>query len=85
MELFEYLTPAGQVCQPRPCDPGSSHLSFLVDDLPGLYKRLRGDVNFVSEPIRIEAGPNQGGFGVYARDPNGILIEFFQPPRQVTA
>src|SRR5439155_24344611 len=35
LELFEYLTPSGQGCQPRPCDPGSCHLSFLVDDLPG--------------------------------------------------
>ncbi len=80
LELFEYLTPAGQACRPRPCDPGSSHLSFLVDDLPGLFQRLRGQVNFVSAPVAIEAGPNQGGYGVYARDPNGILIEFFQPP-----
>ena len=66
----------------RPCDPGSCHLSFLVDDLPGLYQRLGGQVRFVSAPVRIEAGPNRGGYGVYARDPNGILIEFFQPPGQ---
>jgi catechol 2,3-dioxygenase-like lactoylglutathione lyase family enzyme len=82
LELFEYLTPAGQAFQPRPCDPGSSHLSFLVDDLPGLYQRLRHQVNFASEPVLIEAGPNRGGYGVYARDPNGILIEFFQLPPQ---
>src|SRR5438270_766012 len=34
VELFQYLDPPGQPVQPRPCDPGSSHLSFLVDDLP---------------------------------------------------
>ena len=80
LELFEYLSPAGNVCQLRPCDPGSSHLSFLVDDLPGFCQRLRGQVDFASEPVLIDAGPNRGGYGVYARDPNGILVEFFQTP-----
>src|SRR5205085_936540 len=36
VELFEYLRPAGQPHRLRPCDPGSCHLSFLVDDLPAL-------------------------------------------------
>ena len=83
VELFEYLTPAGQAHEPRPCDPGSSHLSLLVDDLPALHELLHGaGVDLVSAPIRIEAGPNTGGYGVYLRDPNGILIELFQPPAQ---
>src|SRR5262245_63809923 len=83
VELFHYLTPPGEPCRPRPCDPGSSHLALLVDDLPALYERLRSaDVAFVSEPVRIEAGPNAGGYGVYLRDPNGVLIELFQPPRR---
>jgi catechol 2,3-dioxygenase-like lactoylglutathione lyase family enzyme len=84
IELFEYLSPSGHPHQPRPCDPGSSHLSFLVDDLPALHARLcTQGVAFVSEPVRIEAGPNAGGYGVYLRDPNGILIELFQPPCRV--
>src|SRR5947209_7760401 len=66
VELFEYLRPEGQAHQPRPCDPGSSHLSLLVDDLPGLYAELRpAGVAFVSAPVRIEAGPNRGGYGAY--------------------
>jgi catechol 2,3-dioxygenase-like lactoylglutathione lyase family enzyme len=82
VELFEYLAPSGQPCRPRPCDPGSAHLSLLVDDLPGLCARLSAaGVAFVSEPVRIDAGPNAGGYGVYLRDPNGVLIELFQPPR----
>jgi catechol 2,3-dioxygenase-like lactoylglutathione lyase family enzyme len=82
VELFEYLTPPGQALAPRPCDPGSAHLALLVDDLPGLYERLRDQgVAFVSEPVRIDAGPNAGGYGAYLRDPNGVLIELFQPPR----
>jgi catechol 2,3-dioxygenase-like lactoylglutathione lyase family enzyme len=83
VELFQYLEPLGQSVLPRPCDPGSCHLSFLVDDLPGLCTTLqRNRVDLVSEPIEITAGPNRGGYGVYLRDPNGILIELFQPPRR---
>ncbi len=84
VELFEYVSPPGQSYQPRPCDPGSSHISLLVDDLPALYKQLHSKgVTFVSEPIKLTAGPSQGGYGLYLRDPNGILIELFQPPPRV--
>jgi catechol 2,3-dioxygenase-like lactoylglutathione lyase family enzyme len=83
LEVFEYLTPAGQPYQPRPCDPGSAHLALLVDDLAALYERLRAaGVECVSEPVRIDAGPNTGAWALYLRDPNGILIELFQPPPQ---
>jgi catechol 2,3-dioxygenase-like lactoylglutathione lyase family enzyme len=82
VELFQYQTPRGEAHYPRPCDPGSCHLSLLTDDLPGLYEALKArGVHFVSEPVLIEAGPNRGGYGVYLRDPNQILIELFQPPR----
>src|SRR5712691_7759439 len=37
VELFQYLSPPGQTYQLRPCDPGSSHLSLLVDNLPEYY------------------------------------------------
>jgi len=82
VELFQYLHPPGTGHRPRPCDPGSTHLSFLVDNLPALYRQLVAQgVGFVGEPVLITAGPNRGGFGVYLHDPNGILIELFQLPR----
>src|SRR5262245_28355109 len=85
VELFQYLTPPGVPSMPRPCDPGSSHLALLVDDLASLHARLRAEgVECVSEPVRIDAGPNAGGVAVYVRDPNGILIELFQPARPAT-
>jgi catechol 2,3-dioxygenase-like lactoylglutathione lyase family enzyme len=84
VELFEYVEPRGQACSPRPCDPGSSHLALVVDDLNGLFSRLRDQgVEFVSEPVLITAGSNKGAYGAYLRDPNGILIELFQPPPSV--
>ena len=55
-----------------------------MDDLPVLYRRLVAEgVAFVSEPVGIDAGPNAGGYGLYLRDPNGVLIELFQPPRRM--
>ncbi len=83
VELFEYLTPPGQPVQPRPCDPGSCHLSLLVEDMASVHRRLKkAGVHFVGAPVMVEAGPNRGGWGVYLRDPNGILIELFQPPKK---
>ncbi len=82
IELFQYLLPAGKKVETRPCDPGSTHLSLLVDDLPALYERLSATgVSFVSPPVLIASGPNQGGYGIYCRDPNGILLELFQQPK----
>lgn len=81
VELFQYLKPPGQSVAPRPCDPGSTHLSLLTGNLPALYQKLKGrGVDFVGAPVLITAGPNRGGYGVYLRDPNGILLELFQPP-----
>jgi catechol 2,3-dioxygenase-like lactoylglutathione lyase family enzyme len=83
VELFEYLRPQGQAHCPRPCDPGSSHLALIVDDLPGLYRVLRErGADFAGEPVPIDSGPNRGGQAVYLKDPNGILLELFQPPQR---
>jgi catechol 2,3-dioxygenase-like lactoylglutathione lyase family enzyme len=90
IELFQYLEPApaeagGPHEAPglRPWDVGSSHLALLVDDLPGWYPELRTKgVRVLSEPVLIDSGPNRGAYAVYLRDPNGILIELFQPPRR---
>ena len=85
VELFQYIAPPGRAVKPRPCDPGSTHLSFLVDDLPALHAELAGKgADFVSAPVQITTGPNRGAYAVYLRDPNGILIELFQPSRRET-
>ena len=81
VELFEYIQPRGQACRPRPCDPGSCHLSLLVDDLPAFVQKLRTQgLALDREPVPITAGPNRGGYALYLPDPNGVLIELFQPP-----
>ena len=55
---------------------------LVVDDLPAAHDRLveAGVDTFVSPPIEVDTGINTGGYGLYLRDPDGILVEIFQPP-----
>src|SRR3954462_2386575 len=82
IELFQYLAPQGGKADVEPPNVGASHLCFLVDDLPGLYERLRreGVTSFVSPPVEVDTGINTGGYALYVRDPDGITVELFQPP-----
>src|SRR4051794_20161123 len=83
IELFEYVTPDGFAADVEPRNVGASHLCFLVDDLDLAYSELldAGVDTFVSPPVEVDTGINRGGKGVYLRDPDGITIELFQPPR----
>jgi catechol 2,3-dioxygenase-like lactoylglutathione lyase family enzyme len=84
VELFQYLAPAGTApgrIEPR--DVGCAHLCIVVDDLPAAYARLEqaGVDSFVSPPVEVDTGINTGGYGLYLRDPDGIVVEVFQAPR----
>jgi catechol 2,3-dioxygenase-like lactoylglutathione lyase family enzyme len=82
LELFEYLAPKGRAAPPlQPCDTGTPHLCFAVDDLEALYARLliAGVDTFVSAPVEVDTGVNRGGRALYLRDPDGIPVELFQP------
>ena len=86
LELFEYFAPEG--AHPSRIEPryvGTAHLCFVVDDLPAVYEQLRsaGVDTFVSPPASVvDTGINTGGYGVYLRDPDGIVVEIFQPPNR---
>jgi catechol 2,3-dioxygenase-like lactoylglutathione lyase family enzyme len=83
LELFQYLAPAGQrAADSAPCDVGTPHLCLAVGDLHDRYERLRaaGVDTFVSPPVEVDTGINRGALALYLRDPDGILIELFQPP-----
>jgi catechol 2,3-dioxygenase-like lactoylglutathione lyase family enzyme len=88
VELFQYLAPAGDaVGTIEPRNVGSPHLCFVMDDLPSLYERLRasGVDSFFSPPVEVDTGINAGGLALYLRDPDGIPVELFQPPRHPSA
>lgn len=83
IELFEYVAPSGARPKLEPSNVGNAHLCFVVDDLTAIYDRLRETeaCSFVSGPVTIDRGFNTGGAGLYLRDPDGIVVELFQPPR----
>ena len=84
LELFEYVKPRGVAADTRTNNPGSSHLAFLVDDLPAAYDELRAKgVRFRSPPVYIDTGASQGGYALYMLDPDGITVELYHPPKQV--
>jgi catechol 2,3-dioxygenase-like lactoylglutathione lyase family enzyme len=83
IELFEYLepTPEGEPAEPR--HVGITHVCLVVPDIDEVYGRLReAGIDFYSPPVPIDTGANAGGFGLYLRDPDGVTLELFQPPRR---
>lgn len=82
LELIQYIHPPGTKLDTQPCNVGSAHLAFVVDDLLATYEELRQKgVMFKSQPVEITAGRNKGGYTVYFSDPDQIVLELVQPPK----
>jgi catechol 2,3-dioxygenase-like lactoylglutathione lyase family enzyme len=81
LEIVQYLTHTGSPAEMASNRPATSHLCLTVNDLHACRDdlRLKG-VRFKSDPVTITAGPNMGGLVVYFFDPDGYLLELFQPP-----
>lgn len=56
-------------------DVGVAHVCLEVDDLDAEYDRLADDVEFLSPPQTLESGAQV----VYARDPDGNVVELLEP------
>ena len=82
LEIIQYRSHPHTAAVASTNQPGTSHFCVVVDDLPEAYRDLvaRG-VTFKSGPVAVTSGPNEGGFVVYFTDPDGHVIELFQPPR----
>ena len=82
IELLEYRSPRGEPNDPRTCNPGNVHVSFLVEDLDAAYAELAAKgVRFKSPPVAIDHGRNRGAKAVYLLDPDDITLELVQPAR----
>ena len=80
LELLEYRTPRGARGDPRTCNPGNAHVSFMVEDLDAAYAELSAKgVRFKSRPVEISHGRNRGAKAVYLLDPDDITLELVQP------
>ncbi len=82
IELLEYHAPADRKKVPwRPCDVGSVHVAFTVDNLDVILERIAASGwKAAGTPHTLESGPNAGRRVAYVRDPDGTTIEFMQPP-----
>ncbi len=82
IELLEYLAPTErQHLRPRPCDVGSVHVALVVDDLDAVLHAIAASGwKAAGNAQTLKVGPNAGKRVVYVRDPDGITIEFMQPP-----
>jgi catechol 2,3-dioxygenase-like lactoylglutathione lyase family enzyme len=87
IELFEYLEPSPRRAQTEPRIVGCAHVCLIVADLDATYRRLRsaGIDSFFTPPVEVDTGVNAGGSALYLRDPDGIIVELFQPPVRTTA
>lgn len=82
LELFQYLEPSGRGTPPEPREIGITHVCLVVADAHEAYRRLaEAGGEPLSEPVPIDTGANAGGWALYVRDPDGIVLELFQPPR----
>ena len=83
LELIQYLQPPGQTLDLSTNNVGASHLAFEVDNIHEMYDALKADgFEFVSEPLQIQGGPNEGGWMAYLKDPDGITIELQEFPNR---
>jgi len=80
LELVQYMNHAGTSAEIATNRAGTSHLCLAVSDLHACYANLQSKgVHFKSTPVTITAGPNEGGLVVYFLDPDGYILELFQP------
>jgi lactoylglutathione lyase len=81
LELLEYRAVPGAPIDPANANPGTVHLAFYVDDVEGLYAKLKAQgVASLSDPVTPTIGPNKGGKAVYMVDPDGVRVELIQTP-----
>jgi len=82
IELLEYHAPADRVrANLRPCDVGSVHIAFTVENLDAVLEKIAASGwKAAGCPQTLQSGPNAGKRVVYVRDPDGSTIEFMQPP-----
>jgi catechol 2,3-dioxygenase-like lactoylglutathione lyase family enzyme len=82
IELLEYLAPKDRKrLDLRPCDVGSVHVAFTVDNLETVLHAIADSGwRTAGKPQTLRTGPNAGQRVIYVRDPDGITIEFMQPP-----
>lgn len=82
IELVQYLTHTGTARESATNQPANAHVCFQTPDIRQAARWLVDHgVRLKTEPVAITSGPNQGGQVVYFYDPDGFILELFEPPK----
>src|SRR6266513_987416 len=81
IELLEYIAPNDRRhVDIRPCDVGSVHVAFTVENLDAVLNAIAASGwRTAGKPQTLRSGPNAGKRVIYVRDPDGTTIELMQP------
>jgi glyoxylase I family protein len=81
VQLFRFSVPASEPVHPGMTNPGSVHIAFVVENLGALVDRLvEAGVALLAPSVSITSGPNAGGSLACVRDPDGVVVEFYEAP-----
>jgi len=79
LELIEYVSPKRRLEQMSPCDIGTLHLSFEVDNIDEMVEQLqKKGIEFTAAPKYIDGGEMKGWVWVYFKDPDGCQLELVE-------
>ncbi len=83
LELLCYLDHSEAPYEPGTAHPGNVHVCLQVDDMSAAHAHAIacGASPVSAEPVKVPQGPRAGAQVAYLRDPDGVTIELFQPPR----
>lgn len=80
IELVQYLKPISARATMKHWDVGAANTCFVVDDLRGLFARLKdAGLNCPKEPVDFVQEGKTVGRIVMVRDPDDIPVVLFQP------
>lgn len=82
LELLCFVNPERkEASKLRACDPGFFHLCLKVKALDRVLQAIRGGgFEAISQIETLRDGPAQGMRVVYARDPDGVMLELVEEP-----
>jgi catechol 2,3-dioxygenase-like lactoylglutathione lyase family enzyme len=81
MEFIQYLDGAAPGDGIEPNRSGAAHICLEVNDIAATARTLfEAGATAQGAIIEVTGGPVSGGQASYIRDPNGILIELYEPP-----
>lgn len=83
IDLQQYIEPRSRVADCQLGDIHNTHFCVEVDDLGQTYREWKAKgVEFVSEPVDFDLGPEEGKLSVvFFLDPDGNVLELVQYPK----